>query len=144
MVPRNDKAAVPISLERVRRLRKHLVVTLRSLRTAKNPEHSVSPLRPEPEGFAARVARTACSLCKGWCCTNGDDHAFLDQATIARVRRARLPLDGRAVLRLYIERVPEVGYEGSCILHGNRAVHWTGLCGPMCATATSAVGSRFI
>src|SRR5499427_5678585 len=53
MVPRNDKAAVPISLERVRRLRKHLVVTLRSLRTTKNPEHSVSPLRPEPEGFAA-------------------------------------------------------------------------------------------
>ena len=72
MVPRNDKAAVPISLERVRRLRKHLVVTLRSLRTTKNPEHSVSPLRPEPEGFAARVARTACSACKGWCCRNGD------------------------------------------------------------------------
>ena len=51
MVPSNDKAAVPISLGRVRRLRKHLVVTLRSLRTAKNSEHSVSPLRPEPEGF---------------------------------------------------------------------------------------------
>jgi hypothetical protein len=42
MVPRNDKAVVPISLERVRRLRKHLVVTLRSLRTAKNPKHSGS------------------------------------------------------------------------------------------------------
>ena len=66
MVPRNDKAAVPISPERVRRLRKHLVVTLRTLRSMKNSEHSVSPLRPEPEGFAGRVARTACSLCKGW------------------------------------------------------------------------------
>jgi hypothetical protein len=113
MVPRNDRAAVPISRERVRRLCKHLIVTLRALRMMKDPEHSVSPLRPEPEGFAARVARTACSLCKGWCCTNGADHAFLDQGTIARVRRARLPLDVRAVLRLYIERVPEVGYEGS-------------------------------
>jgi len=47
MVPRNDRAVVPISLERVRRLRKHLLVTLRSLRTTKNSEHSVSPLRPE-------------------------------------------------------------------------------------------------
>src|SRR5215813_15057807 len=84
MVPRNDKAAVPISLERVRRLRKHLVVTLRSLRKTKNPEHSVSPLRPEPDGFASRVARTACSLCKGWCCRNGEDNAFLDETTMAR------------------------------------------------------------
>ena len=83
-------------------------------------EHSVSPLWSEPEGFAARVACTACSLCKGSCCTNGDDHAFLDQATIARVRRARLPPDVRAVLRLYIERVPEVAYEGSCIFHGKQ------------------------
>jgi hypothetical protein len=119
-VPRNDKAAVPISPERVRRLRKHLVVALRALRTMKNPEHSVSPLRPEPEGFAARVARTACSLCKGWCCRNGEDHAFLDEGTMARVRCARWELDVRAVLRLYVERVPKVGYEDSCIFHGKQ------------------------
>ncbi len=120
MVPRNDKAAVPISPERVRRLRKHLVVALRALPTIKNSEHSVSPLRPEPEGFAARVARTACSLCKGWCCRNGRDHAFLDERTMARVRCAGLELDVRAVLRLYVERVPEVGYEDSCIFHGKQ------------------------
>ena len=120
MVPRNDKTAVPISRERVRRLRKHLIVILRELRMIKDPQHSVSPLRPEPEGFAARVTRTACSLCKGWCCTNGADHAYLDQVTISRVRRARLPLDVRAVLRLYIDRMPEVGYEGSCIFHGKQ------------------------
>ena len=118
--PRNDKAAVPISPERVRRLRKHLVAALRALRTMKNPEQSVSPLRQEPEGFAARVARTACSLCKGWCCRNGEDHAFLDERTMARVRCARLQLDVRAVLRLYVERVPEAGNEASCIFHGRQ------------------------
>jgi len=120
MVPRNDKAVVPTSNERVRRLRKHLVMALRALRTMKNPKHSVSPLRPEPEGFAGRVARAACSLCKGWCCTNGADHAFLDEGAMARVCGARLTLDTRAVLRLYVERVPEVGYEGSCIFHGKQ------------------------
>jgi hypothetical protein len=120
MVPRNDKATVPISPERVRRLRKHLVVVLRALRRMMNPEDSVSPLRPEPEGFVGRVARTACSLCKGSCCENGKDHAFLDEGTIARVRRASLALDGRAVLRLYVERVPEVGYKDSCIFHGKQ------------------------
>ena len=120
MVPRNDKAAVPISPERVRRLRKHLVVPLRTLRSMKNSEHSVSPLRPEPEGFAGRVARTACSLCKGWCCRNGEDNAFLDEGTMARVRCAKSALDVRAVLRLFVERVPEVGYEDSCIFHGKQ------------------------
>jgi hypothetical protein len=39
---------------------------------------------------------------------------------MARVRRARSALDVRAVLRLYVERVPEVGYEGSCIFHGKQ------------------------
>jgi hypothetical protein len=120
IVPRNDKAVVPISPERVRRLRKHLVVALRALRRMQNREYSVSPLRPEPEGFAARVARAACSLCKGWCCRNGEDHAFLDETTMARVRRARLALDVHAVLRLYLERVPEVGYKDSCIFHGKQ------------------------
>jgi hypothetical protein len=120
MVPRNDKAVVPISPERVRRLRKHLVVTLRSLRTMNYFDHSVSPLRPEPEGFTGRVTRTACSLCKGWCCRNGEDNAFLDETTMARVRYARSALDVRAVLRLYVERVTDAGYEDSCIFHGKQ------------------------
>ena len=120
MVPRNDKTVIPTSPERVRRLRRRLIVTLRALRTMKNPERSVAPLRPEPEGFAGRVARTACSLCKGWCCRNGEDHAFLEEETMARVRRARLELDVRAVLRLYVDRVPEFGHTDSCIFHGKQ------------------------
>jgi hypothetical protein len=111
---------VPISPERVRGLRKHLVVVLRALRKMTDSPCPVSPLPPEPEGFAARVARTACCLCKGSCCENGKNHAFLDEGTIARVRRARSAMDARAVLRLYLERVPELGYKDSCIFHGKQ------------------------
>src|SRR5438477_11950996 len=97
MVPRNDKTVIPTSPERVRRLRRRLIVTLRALRTMKNPERSVAPLRPEPEGFAGRVARTACSLCKGWCCKNGEDDAFLDEGTSPGAREAvsRIPMARR-------------------------------------------------
>jgi hypothetical protein len=102
----------------VRRLRKHLVASLRAMRTMKAPERSASPLRPEPDGFVGEVARTACSVCKGWCCKSGGDHAYLDERSMARVRRARDDLDARAVVRLYLERVPAVGYEGSCVFHG--------------------------
>ena len=62
IIPRNDKAVVPISPERVRRLRKHLVLTLRALRTMKGPEHSVSPLKVhkaalDPEAAWGKFAR---------------------------------------------------------------------------------------
>jgi hypothetical protein len=116
-VPLNRKALAPVSAERVRRLRKHLVVALRAERELKHPEQSASPVRPEPAGFAGRVARTACALCQGWCCKSGEEHAYIDERTMARVRRAQPDLDARAVLRLYCARVPAVGFEGSCVFH---------------------------
>jgi hypothetical protein len=116
-VPLNRRRLKPIGRERVRNLRKHLVEALRAVRTMKGP---ASPLRPEPEGFVGQVVRAACTLCKGWCCKAGGEHAYLDERTLARVREARPELDARAVLRLYVERVPEKAYDRSCIFHGER------------------------
>ena len=82
IVPRNDEALVAVAPERVRRLREHLIGTLREMRTAKPWVHSVAPARRDATGFPTRVAQTACSLCKGWCCRNGDDDAFLDDRTL--------------------------------------------------------------
>jgi hypothetical protein len=117
MVPRNDKALVRTCPARVRRLREHLVEVLSEAKALKK---AISPYPPEPTGFAARVARTACSLCRGWCCRNGGDDAFLDDQTMARVRRDRPDLCVRTLLRLYIDSVPAVTYEGSCLFHGGR------------------------
>lgn len=116
MVPRSEKTLAPTSPERGRRLRKHLIAALRALRTMRDAERAPPP--PEPEGFAERVAQTACTMCKGWCCKGGGDHAYLDEQTMARVREDRPDLHARAVLLLYVERVPKVGYGGSCVFHG--------------------------
>jgi hypothetical protein len=118
LVPRSDKALGVTSKERRRHLRKHLVKSLRALRSMKNTERSASSRRPEPEGFVARVARTACSLCKGWCCRGGGDHGYIDEGTMERLYRAQPELNARDVLRLYAERVPDVGYTNSCLFHG--------------------------
>ncbi len=118
MVPLNRKPLAPTPPERVRRIREHLVRSLRDLRTMKRPEQDASPLRPEPVGFTGTVARAACTLCQGFCCKGGGEHAYLDERDMARIRQARPELDARAVIRLYIERVPEEGYEGSCVFHG--------------------------
>jgi len=120
MVPRNDKPLVAVSPERVRRLREHLIKELGELRKAKHLDRFATPERPAPVGFAAMVARSACSLCKGWCCRNGDDDAFLDDRTLARVRLARPELKERDVLRLYLNRVPTLTYRDSCIFHGKK------------------------
>ncbi len=120
MVPLNSRALVPMEPERVWRLRKHLVQSLRATRTMKRPVEGASPLRPEPEGFAGEVARAACALCRGYCCKGGGEHCYLDERVMARVRQARPELEARAVIRLYVERVPAVGYAGSCVFHGER------------------------
>jgi hypothetical protein len=120
LVPQNDKPLIPVTPERVQRLREHLIGILRGLRNARHLEHIASPLRPPPSGFHAVVATSACSLCRGHCCRNGDDDAFLDDSTLARVRLANTKATDGALLRLYLNRVPDAAYRDSCIFHGKR------------------------
>jgi hypothetical protein len=118
IVPLNDKTLVAVSPERVRRLREHLANEMGALRKAKHPDRLASPDRPGPAGFLATVALSACSLCKGWCCRKGDDDAFLDDRTLARVFLARPEMTEQDVLGLYTDRVPPMAYRDSCIFHG--------------------------
>jgi hypothetical protein len=120
MVPRNDKGLVAMPLERVRRLREHLIRTLHSLRKSQHLEDVAAAVPPQPAGFAACVAHAACSLCQGFCCRNGDDDGFLDDRTLARVRLTRPDITDQALLRLYLDHVPPVSYQDSCIFHGGR------------------------
>ena len=120
MVPRNDKTMIAVSPERVRRLREHLIKELAYLQKKKHLDRFATPERPGPIGFPAVVGHAACSLCKGSCCKNGDDDAFLDDRTLARVRLARPEMKDRAMLRLYLDRVPPMAYRDSCIFHGKK------------------------
>ena len=87
IVPRNDKPLVAVKPDRAHRLREHLIKVIRELRTEKRWARSAQPA--EPTGFPARVAQAACSLCKGFCCRNGDDDGYLDDRTLARVLAPR-------------------------------------------------------
>lgn len=117
-VPLNSKPLVAVTRARVRALRMHLVESLRALRVMKHPERGASPVRPEPAGMAGVVGRAACALCRGSCCKGGGEHAYLDERTMARVRRARPELEAGAVIELYVARVPATGYRDSCVFHG--------------------------
>ena len=102
---------VPTTPDRVQNLRERLAALLNGMRE----NELASSVRPAPEGFAARVASAACTLCKGWCCKNGGDDGFLDEAVLAR---AWPDMTTDAIICMYAERVPDLGYAGSCIFHG--------------------------
>lgn len=118
-VPRSDKLLAPVSRDRVERLKEHLRDTLLEIRRAKNAPKP-SRVAPEPDGFQAIVAHTACTLCKGHCCRNGEDDAFIDDQTLARVRLAQPKISDQAIVRLYVGHVPREAYAGSCIFHGRK------------------------
>lgn len=119
MVPRSDRELVPMETARARRLREHLIKQLHDLRQTSHLQSLASRARPETGGFAARVAQTACSLCKGWCCRNGGDDGFLDDRTLARVRLTRPEMTEQRIVRLYLDCVPHASYRDSCIFHGS-------------------------
>jgi hypothetical protein len=117
-VPLLNQTLEPPSAGRVRALKRHLVQSLRDLRTVKRPERLVQQPTPEPVGFAAAVLAAGCATCQGHCCTGGGDHAYIDARTMARVRRDNPDLDARAVIGMYVARLAPRGYKGSCLFHG--------------------------
>jgi predicted nucleic acid-binding Zn ribbon protein len=79
------------------------------------PPAPASPAGPAPEVQA--VLNGACALCRGFCCGNGGNHAYLNVETI-RLYMAKHP-DQRPhdVLAAYLGRIRNDTVAGSCIFH---------------------------
>jgi hypothetical protein len=117
-VPLFDETIEPPPPGRVRALKQYLVNSLRQLRAAKRPERLIQKTTPEPTGFTATVLAAGCATCKGYCCKGGGEHAFLDDRTMARVRRDNPDLDARAIIQLYMARIAPLSWRASCLFHG--------------------------
>lgn len=118
-VPAQQSPLVAPDQARVRKLKRHLVESLRDLRQAKRPEKLIQPPSAEPEGFVADVVRAGCTQCQGFCCRGGGEHAYLDERTMARVRRDNPDLNAAGIIALYTRSLASPGYEGSCLFHGS-------------------------
>jgi hypothetical protein len=117
-VPLLKEALEPPPPARVRALKRHLVQSLRDLRIAKRPERLVQRATPEPADFTATVVQAGCATCQGHCCKGGGDHAYIDERTMARVRRDNPELDARAIIGLFLARLAPLAYRASCLFHG--------------------------
>jgi hypothetical protein len=118
LVPRIDEPLAAVSADRVKRLHRHLVNVLLASQASGDDPGLIPLEKSELAGFALRVANSACSLCRGWCCTSGADDAFLGEITMTRVRRSNPELELMEIANLYVSRVPAETQSGSCIFHG--------------------------
>ncbi len=71
------------------------------------------------ETAPAPVLGQTCAACRGFCCLSGrESNAFIDAATIARVKRANPELDADEITALYLNHLPVTSVLLSCVYHG--------------------------
>jgi len=63
------------------------------------------------------ILRNACAICRGSCCINGGDHAYLKVETFLRCMHQHPEMQQHQVLEEYLSCLPKKTYEDSCIYH---------------------------
>jgi hypothetical protein len=117
-VPLLDETLEAPPRHRVRALKAHLIRSLRALRAARRPDKLIQRPAQRPTGFTATVLAAGCATCRGHCCKGGGEHAYIDERTMARVRRDNPEHDASGIIRLYLARLAPVSYRDSCLFHG--------------------------
>ncbi len=113
VVPANTRCLIPIVSERRARLLAHIRLLLRE-ELAKAPPRS----RTQTHDGRDRAIDAACGTCRGFCCLNAGDHAYIDAHAVRQVRASRLEADLSQLSEEYLSRVPKLVFEDSCIFHG--------------------------
>lgn len=96
--------------------RNALAEYLHDLLASAQPPLRAGAARPEAPDEAQRLL-DACAACRGHCCRNGGDHAFLGATTLGQVWSEAPELSREALVARYLHAVPERSFEGSCIFH---------------------------
>jgi hypothetical protein len=89
-------------------------------RPARPPSRDVAaaPPDPPPSGELATVLGRACGRCRGHCCRNGAEHAYLDEEAVGRWLDAHPGATAADVVAAYVAHLGARTYEGSCVYHG--------------------------
>lgn len=77
---------------------------------------AVDPVSPRSPTVSL-VTDQACGLCRGSCCRNGGNHAYLTVETLRRTMIEHPELSSDDVLTYYLSHLSDETIEGSCIFH---------------------------
>jgi hypothetical protein len=107
----------PIPTQRRENLRNNVAASIaNSEHPHAEPTRCELPIASCPPASDALSA--ACATCRGFCCREGGDSAYLDANTLRRIRAERPALSPADLVELYAAAIPERSVEHSCIFHG--------------------------
>jgi hypothetical protein len=164
VLPANLARLTPLPARRHAAFRAHLLDQIRE--AAQRPGR---PLAPETDCTNIPPAPIAagCATCRGRCCTQGGEHAFVDFTTIRRFSARTGITAAPAIVRAYLRHLPTRSYRDSCVYHtaagcnlprqmrgdvcnqfycGALLAHWQALIGPGTAkiAIAAADGSKVV
>ena len=119
VVPYFDRAIVKLPQQRRRNARAHLARIVREafeLPPGKN--EADGPSVAIEQSPTLRHGEASCATCRGSCCRGGDTHAYLDAGAVRSYRAQHPGLGQREVLKAFLEAIPGMTFERSCVYHG--------------------------
>lgn len=120
-LPAQEKPLVPLAENRKALFRQYLDrIVQEAFAGTRSPE---APPFSQAEDTAncrdeiVPILRAGCAVCRGRCCGQGGDHAFLTVALFLRFRAQHPQATPEDVYREYDSRLAERTYEDSCVYH---------------------------
>lgn len=115
-VPSMDRPIAAVAAERAARVRAHVQGVVGAVATA-TPDVEPILRRAAPRPGAESSYAHLCATCRGYCCREGGEAAYLDVASLTRVA-ASLGLPLEALPDVYARQVPSQAVTDSCVFHG--------------------------
>jgi hypothetical protein len=117
VLPSNDRPIIPLSAERRRTFRAHVVEIVSAALRPVTME-SVEDKVPAEDAREDAMLGMACATCRGYCCRGGGVHAYLDESTMRRYVRRHPHLVAEDVVEAFLGKLPQRSYRYSCVYHG--------------------------
>ena len=86
------------------------------IETTNRANRVMAQIKDKPE--VKKILHSACSACKGGCCSAGKDSALISLETIKKAMDYLQTSDPNKVVRAYLDKLPDTVVEDSCIHHG--------------------------
>ena len=126
VLPSNDRRFAVLPERRIRVFRDRLMQKISEATAIRYG--SAEPEEP-PSGYDApsqateeqlAVLGNACATCRGDCCSQGGDHAFINADTILAHMKRNPKQRPREILDAYLSRIGNRSYEMSCVYHSDK------------------------
>jgi hypothetical protein len=111
-LPGFDRPLVPVGKKRRRIFAAFLEKLIGEVSRPRMRTADKMKVRPEATTFAE-----ACRACRGHCCRNGGNDAYLDENAIRQAWARHPRLSRRGLMQLYIDAIPNKAFADSCLFH---------------------------